>query len=269
MTLTDRDSPQTPKRKGFGLARLFGRDRSAPVPATLAPDRRVYAIGDIHGRRDLLDALLDQVRADDAARGKDGIDTSVVLLGDLIDRGPESAGVVRRAMAGIDWGTLIVLKGNHEAAMIDGLDTDRDMLRLWLEQGGDAALASWGVDEDVIRDAPLDALVTAAHAAIPAAELAWLAARPLSYRCGDYYFVHAGIRPGVPLDEQTPRDAMWIRDSFLTSTRDHGVMVVHGHTRTIDVEQPGNRIGIDTGAYATGRLTALGLEGTDRWIMAT
>lgn len=255
-------------RKPSGLARLFGRSRPAPKAPSIPPGRRVYAIGDVHGRRDLLDTLLERLRNDDAARGTH-IATEIILLGDLIDRGPDSAGVVRRAMAGVDWAATVVLKGNHEAAMIDGLDSDRDMLRLWLEQGGDSALASWNVDEEIIRDAPLDALIAAARAAIPASQLAWLSARPLSYRRGDYYFVHAGIRPGVPLEEQTPRDAMWIRETFLNSTRDHGVVVVHGHTRTIEVEDRGNRIGIDTGAYATGRLTALGLEGEDRWILST
>lgn len=254
---------------GFlGLGRLFGRAPAHPHVPVVPAGRRVYAIGDVHGRLDLLDPLLARIAAEVAAAG-DGIVTEIVLLGDLIDRGPDSAGVVRRAMAGLGWATLVALKGNHEAAMIAGLDGDRDMLQLWLEQGGDATLASWRVDPDIICNGTLADVVRAAIAAIPPAERAWLADRPLTHRVGSYYFVHAGIRPGVPLDRQAERDALWIRNGFLDSDRDHGVMVVHGHTRTIAVEEPGNRIGIDTGAYATGRLTALGLEGDRRWVLST
>lgn len=266
MTLTDQPPRPARPRRHFGIGRLF---RRAQPRVPVVPDgRRVYAIGDIHGRLDLLDALLARIRAEVAA-ADDAITTEIVLLGDLIDRGPDSAGVVRRAMAGFDWAGLVALKGNHEAAMVAGLDADRDMLRLWLEQGGDAALSSWQVDPEIIREGALVDVAAAAIAVIPAAEIAWLAARPLYHRVGDYYFVHAGVRPGVPLDRQSERDALWIRNSFLDSDRDHGVMVVHGHTRTVEVEEPGNRIGIDTGAYATGRLTALGLEGDRRWVLST
>ena len=246
----------------FGLFRR--RRRAQPAVPTGA---RIYCIGDVHGRLDLLDLLLEQVRRDDAGRA--AAQTEVVLLGDLIDRGPDSAGVVRRAMESLDWATLSVLKGNHEAAMSDALDGDTSKMKLWLRKGGDAALRSWGVAEQVIASGSAGEVATAATAAIPADQRRWLARRPLALQRGDYYFVHAGIRPGVALEEQRAEDALWIRSEFLSSTRDHGVTVVHGHSAAHEVEERPNRIGIDTGAHASGRLTALGLEGTQRWILQT
>lgn len=246
---------------------MFKR-KTPPRTAALPPGERLYAIGDVHGRLDLLVALLEQIRLDSAGRGG-GAATRLVFLGDLIDRGPHSAQVVRRVMSARDWAVTTTLMGNHELAMIEALDGDRDMLRMWLTQGGVAALASWGVDDRVLDAGSEPEIVAAASAAIPAAERAWIANRPLSFARGDYLFVHAGIRPGVPLDRQSRRDLLWIRDSFLLSTRDHGVVVVHGHTVCESVEDRGNRIGIDTGAYATGRLTALGLEGEARWTLST
>lgn len=246
---------------------MFKR-KTTPRTAVVPPGERLYAIGDVHGRLDLLAALLEQIRLD-SARRKGGVATRLVLLGDLIDRGPHSAQVVRRVMAGCDWAVTTTLMGNHELAMTEALGGDRDMLRLWLTQGGIEALASWGVDGRVLDAGCEPEIVAAASAAIPAAERAWIANRPLSFARGDYLFVHAGIRPGVPIDRQSRRDLLWIRDSFLLSTRDHGAVVVHGHTVSHDVEDRGNRIGIDTGAYATGRLTALGLEGDARWTLST
>jgi serine/threonine protein phosphatase 1 len=193
----------------------------------------------------------------------------IIQLGDLIDRGPESAGVVARAMTQPDFADLLVLAGNHEAAMLGALDGDRDLLRMWLSNGGDAALRSWGLEQEAIEMMDAAALVAAAHDAIPTAQLAWLARRPTSAAIGDYYFVHAGVRPGVPLERQTRRDKLWIREEFLDSERSLGAMIVHGHSISEDVEERSNRIGIDTGAYRSGRLTALVLEGTDRRTVAT
>lgn len=248
----------------FAMFKRKTTQRTAAVPV----GERLYAIGDVHGRLDLLDVLLEQIRLDSARRKGDAA-TRLVLLGDLIDRGPHSAQVVRRVMAGCDWAATTTLMGNHELAMIEALDGDRDMLRLWLAQGGVEALASWGVDNKVLEAGSEAETIAVASAAVPAAERAWIANRPLSFARGDYLFVHAGIRPGVPLDRQSRRDLLWIRDPFLLSARDHGVVVVHGHTVSQDVEDRGNRIGIDTGAYATGRLTALGIEGDGRWTLST
>lgn len=244
---------------------LFKRHTSRE-PA-LPPGERVYAIGDVHGRLDLLDALLESIRVDDGARGE--AQTRLVFVGDLIDRGPDSAGVVRRVMEARDWAATTALMGNHELAMTEALGGDRDMLRLWLAQGGDEALASWGVDHAVLAAGAEPEIVAAASAAVPAAERAWIATRPLSLARGDYLFVHAGIRPGVALDRQSRRDMLWIRDTFLLSTARHGAVVVHGHSVSEGVDDRANRIGIDTGAYATGRLTALGLDGAERWTLST
>ncbi len=244
---------------------FFSR-KSSRAPA-LPPGHRVYAIGDVHGRIDLLDALLARIEADSATRPRG--DVLVLLLGDLIDRGPDSAAVVRRAMRPLGWARLQSLKGNHEAAMLDALDGDRRMLAIWRRNGGDEALRSWGFDPAGLDDAESGVIAETLRRAIPAAERAFVARCPLSIRLGDYFFVHAGVRPGVRLDRQAEQDMLWIRDDFLDSARDHGAVVVHGHSITESVEDLPNRIGIDTGAYASGRLTAIGLEGDARWFIAT
>jgi serine/threonine protein phosphatase 1 len=246
--------------------RLFARKPKAdPV---LPPGLRVYAVGDIHGRLDLLNRLLALSEADN--RGRAPMRTMVILLGDLIDRGPDSAAVIRRAMEPLGWAQLRALRGNHEAALLDALDGDRRMLAIWLRNGGAPALRSWGLDPATLlaTDSSED-ILDAVRAAIPAAERAWLAACPLFIQLGNYFFTHAGIRPGVKLDAQTADDMLWIREEFLDSDRDHGAMVVHGHSVAEEIEQRPNRIGLDTGAYYSGRLTALGLERGERWLLQT
>ena len=241
--------------------------RRSDSPPSIPNGRRVYAIGDVHGRLDLLDALICRIADDNAGRGS--ADVEVVMLGDLIDRGPDSAGVVARLMAPPEWARFIVLQGNHEAAMLATLDGDRDMCRLWLRNGGDTALASWGVSGETIKDATIGELIDAARAAIPSNARSFLARTRLSHVAGDYYFVHAGVRPGVALDRQVAADQMWIREAFLDSRANHGKVVVHGHSVCTEIEERPNRIGLDTGAYRTGRLTALGLEGSERWSLQT
>lgn len=244
---------------------LFPRKRRA-LPA-LPAGERIYAIGDVHGRLDLFEDMLARLAADNAGRPR--ARALVILLGDLIDRGPDSAAVVRRAMRPLGWAQTRLLRGNHEAAMLDALDGDRAMLSIWLRNGGIAALESWGLDRDTIGTASAEALLDLMRAAIPAAERGWLLQAAPALQIGDYYFVHAGVRPGVKLADQRIEDMLWIRDEFLDSRRDHGAIVVHGHSIADDVEERDNRIGIDTGAYASGRLTALGLEGSERWFIQT
>ncbi|MDB5662132.1 MAG: hypothetical protein JWM38_559 [Sphingomonas bacterium] len=250
---------------------LFHRRRAAaPVPAaaTIPAGMRVYAIGDVHGRLDLLTLLLDQIHADDRARTP--AQTHVLLLGDLIDRGPDSAGVVRCAMAGdARFASLDSVMGNHEASLLAVLDGDARWLASWLSYGGRAALTSWGVPEQVLERGDPDEIIAAASDAVPAGERIWLSDRARQRRFGDYLFVHAGVRPGLPLDQQYDEDLLWIRDEFLNDDSDHGMIVVHGHTISREPEVRSNRIGIDTGAYLSGTLTALGLEGGDRWFLAT
>jgi len=240
---------------------LFGRPRRPELPE----GSRVYAIGDVHGRLDLLRALLSRIRKDDA--GRPPADTRIILLGDLIDRGPDSAGVVAMAMQPLDFATVTALQGNHEAMMLAALDGNPEALAGWLRFGGRQALASWGVAQRLLEDDDADRILDAARALIPEAQRQWLAERPKGVHLGDYYFVHAGVRPRLPLHRQSDEDQLWIREPFLSSRARHFAMIVHGHSVTPDVEWMPNRIGIDTGAYATGRLTALALDGAHQWIL--
>jgi serine/threonine protein phosphatase 1 len=234
------------------------------------PDRsRVYAIGDVHGRLDLLEELVAGIRADNAARAP--ADVRIVLLGDIVDRGPDSAAIVGRCMAFTDrTDRFMVLRGNHEAMMVDAIGGNLLALSLWLRHGGGPALRSWGVPEALIGAGASPDLLRAARDHVPAEVVQWLATLPLTWTLGDYLFVHAGIRPGCALAEQKTEDLLWIRKDFLESAEDEGFVVVHGHSISDDgiVVRP-NRIGIDTGAYRTDVLTALALEGTERWTLAT
>jgi serine/threonine protein phosphatase 1 len=247
--------------------RVLNLFRSQPT-ASLPRLRRVYAIGDVHGRMDLLRRLYAIIAEDDASRPP--ANTEIILLGDLVDRGPESAAVVRFAMheqpAFAQLGTL---KGNHEAIMVSALEGDEAVFGHWLRFGGGDTLESFGVDAALVEAGDVPALMKAAAAAVPAPVRHWLATLPLSRRVGDYLFVHAGIRPGVAPEEQTEQDLLWIREPFLGSAADHGMVVVHGHTVSPRPEKRANRIGIDTGAYVTSRLTALALEGDRRWFLST
>ena len=232
------------------------------------PGRRLYAIGDIHGRLDLLERLMFTIRKDNARR--EPASTTIVVLGDIIDRGPQSAEIVRRFQRYTEANDrFIVLRGNHEEMMLQSLSGDLRALQAWMRFGGDETLRSWGVPVDQLASRPPREMAAAAARAVSPAELDWLAARPFSYRAGDYLFVHAGVRPGVALSEQDPQDLLWVSRDFTDSEADHGAVVVHGHT----IEEDGpvfrsNRIGLDTGAYRSGRLTALGLEDDDQWTLS-
>jgi serine/threonine protein phosphatase 1 len=248
---------------------MAGDDPILTLFAPTVPEgRRVYAIGDVHGRMDLLDQLIRLIGADDARRPP--MQTEIILLGDLIDRGPDSAAVVARAMTGsVGFAPLVTLMGNHEEQMVDSVAGDGEMISAWLFYGGKDTLRSFGVPEEIIASDDEGLMMRAARAVVPSDVIRWLRALPISLRIGDYLFVHAGIRPGVPLDAQDPVDMRWIRRDFLDSEADHGAVIVHGHSIQPDVQLCHNRIGIDTGAYASGKLTAIGLEGTDRWILET
>nr|WP_261295365.1 metallophosphoesterase family protein [Sphingomonas hylomeconis] len=237
------------------------------VPPRIPQGRRVYAIGDVHGMADLLVALIDQISADDAARGP--ATTHIVFLGDLVDRGPDTARVLDLLIeARFGTATLHFVAGNHEEMMLASIDNRNGERDAWLSFGGAEALESYGIAAAAIAAGGF-ALEHAMRTAIPAAHLEFMAGFDDSVRIGDYLFVHAGILPGVPLDAQQPRDLRWIRNKFLDSQVDHGVMVVHGHTVVDEPTFARNRIGIDTGAYQSGKLTALGLEGDAQWILST
>lgn len=251
------------------LKRLFSRKEApAPPPAALPGGKRVYAIGDIHGRADLLDTLLEKIDADDRARGP--AETALIFLGDLPDRGPASRVVIEKVMALAETRpNTIFLKGNHEELMIRVWEGDRQTASTFHRVGGRETLLSYGVSAEDYDSWDLGDVTEAAGRVVPEAHIAFLRGFRPSYRLGDYFFAHAGARPGIALDDQDEKDLRWIRSDFTESTADFGAVVVHGHTIRDDVEERTNRIGIDTGAYASGRLTAVGLEGTDRWYLST
>lgn len=229
---------------------------------------RAYAVGDIHGRLDLLDELLGQIEDDIHARPVER--AAVVFLGDFIDRGPDSAGVVERlsTLANFPAQTLFLL-GNHEEVMLRVLAGEPDIGQDWLGFGGDACVASYGMSPQQLQTMDERQMAGLLAAAVPAHHVAFLKSCGDTFQFGDYLFVHAGIRPGIPIEEQDPADLRWIRRPFLTDSKDHGCMVVHGHTISEGVDILPNRIGIDTGAYRTGVLTAIAIEGAEQRFLAT
>lgn len=242
------------------LKRIFAPAEHAELPA-VPEGERVYAIGDIHGRHDLFGALVEAIDADDAARGP--ADTTVVLLGDLVDRGPASAQVIALAREWQARRRVRILAGNHEEMFLRSFD-ELEIFRHFLRHGGRETALSYGIDRAQFLEAELEDAQKLLRAFVPAEDIAFLEAFEDMIRIGDYLFVHAGIDPRVPIDEQKRRDLRWIREPFLSHPESHGPVVVHGHTITEAPEDWGNRIGIDTGAFRTGRLTALALEGTTR-----
>lgn len=248
------------------FTRLFGTSRrAAPRPA--APEgARIYAIGDVHGMRRELDVLLDRIVADDAGRGD--ATRTIVFLGDLIDRGPDSAGVVERCRTlQLDGFDVRFLLGNHEEVLLSALDGDRDALRLFSRIGGRETMRSYGISDERYDQLDFDELAVVLRDTIPESHRAFLAQARDQIILGDYAFVHAGIRPGVALADQQPQDLRWIRKLFLDYVKPHEKVIVHGHTVTDEPELLANRIGIDTGAYRNGVLTALGVEQCDQWIL--
>ncbi|RFU12074.1 serine/threonine protein phosphatase [Rhodobacteraceae bacterium W635] len=232
----------------------------------------VYAIGDVHGHLDALKGVLALIETDRSATGNH--DAPVVQIGDLVDRGPDSKGVVAHLMRlSAEDSRLTVLKGNHDNMFAEFLATPprhdprlrRDLSWLHPRLGGRETLASYGIDPDQ----PEARLQQLAHARVPESHRAFLAALPLSARHDDCLLVHAGIRPGLPLSYQDPADLYWIRDEFLTDTRDHGALVVHGHTPVDTVEHHGNRLAIDTGVAYGGPLSAVAIEGRRAFLLTT
>ena len=244
----------------------------APLPQVIdipnvprVPDGlRVYAVGDVHGRADLLGRL-------DARVGLDAADATeaerrIVYLGDYVDRGPDSRGVIELLAGGPMPGFAAVhLKGNHEDFLLRFLK-EPAVAALWLSNGGAATLQSYGI-EPAGRDP--EELAAALRATLPTGHRRFLEGLALTHEAGDYFFAHAGVRPGVPLDAQDEEDLLWIREEFLHAATDFGKVVVHGHTPGREPDIAPNHIGIDTGAFATGRLTCLVLAGAGRKLLHT
>ncbi len=226
--------------------------------AALPDGIRIYAIGDVHGRADLVDRLLARIEAErvEAAPPR----TLHLLLGDYIDRGPSSRAVIDRLIQRQRTHEVVCLKGNHERYAFEFLSTPA-ALDPWRRLGGLETLISYGLTPTMRPDPAAQARLSAEfNRALPDSHRQFLANLLLSFDCGDYLFVHAGIRPGLPLEQQLEEDLLSIRDEFLSSEEDFGKVVVHGHTPVMEPEVRPNRINIDTGAYATGRLTCLKLE---------
>ena len=234
-----------------------------------AKGERVYAIGDVHGCEDLLIALLAKIRADAEMRAP--AQTRIVLLGDVVDRGPASSSLMRRLLRYTRMTTnFTVLLGNHEQLMSAAVQGDLAALATWVGLGGDQTLASFGVPAKLIGEGSTARLLDQVRRLIEPELVLWMERLPLMVRSGDLVFVHAGIRPGVPLLQQKANDLLWIRNPFLTSEEHRDYFTVHGHTISVggpDVRP--NRLGIDTGAYESGKLTAVGFENEDYWILST
>ena len=242
------------------LRQIFARGDDLPA-AAIPPGERVYAIGDIHGRLDLFEALVEAIDADDAAAAP--ADTTVILLGDLVDRGADSAGVIALARKWRERRRVRILAGNHEEMFLRSMSSI-EMFRHFLRHGGRETVLSYGVDRTAFVQADLEDAQQMMRDAVPAEDIAFLKGFEDMIAVGDYLFVHAGIDPRVAIEEQKVHDLRWIREPFLSHAEPHAQVVVHGHTISDEPEDCGNRIGIDTGAFMTGRLTALVLEGTQR-----
>lgn len=243
----------------FGLS--FLKQRTA-APARHVPDGwRIYAVGDVHGCLDQLDRLLDAIDADLRRWGGKG---HLIFLGDLVDRGPDSAGVVERLVnGGLPGDRASFLMGNHEEVMLECFDGNLKQCGAWVQYGGLQTLESYGLSRAEILERAAS-LPDAIREVVPGEHIAFIRSFGDHVQIGDYLFVHAGIRPGVPVNGQSTSDLRWIRSGFLDNLTDHGLVVVHGHTIVPGIEVHRNRIAVDTGCYRTGTLTALVLDGANK-----
>lgn len=245
------------------LRNLFKSTPPAPLPA-VPKGTRYYVIGDIHGRLDLYNALVSAIEADDASRAK--VDTQVVLLGDLVDRGPESAGVIARTREWQSRRKVRVLAGNHEEMFLESFEKP-EVLRHFLKHGGRDTVLSYGISRKQFNAMTIEELFTLLPQIVPQADRDYVASFEEMIIAGDYLFVHAGIDPSTPISAQKRRDMLWIRERFLNHEGPLEKVVVHGHTIFDKVMDCGNRIGIDTGAFRSGVLTALVLEDDQRRVL--
>ncbi len=238
------------------------RPYSPTMPPRVPEGLRVYAIGDVHGCAELLHQILLRIDAHQASHP--AIRSVEIFLGDYIDRGPASREVLDRLIARSRTREAVFLKGNHET-LVENFLKDPAILSDWRHYGGLETLLSYGLAPSVNMDlAEQTELATAFGQALPEDHRRFLGGLRSSFTCGDYFFVHAGVRPGIPLAKQREEDLLWIRTDFLLCEAAFSKIVVHGHTPVREPEVRPNRINIDTGAYATGQLTCLMLEGTEK-----
>ena len=244
--------------------RDFFRSPSPPKSPAVPDGARYYAIGDIHGRIDLYEALIAGIEAEIAAAP--GLDHRIIVLGDLVDRGPDSAGVLARTQAWQQVRNVQVLAGNHEEMFLAAFEKP-EALRHFLKHGGRETMLSYGLSSKQLATLELGEIFERLPKLVPQAIRDYIAGFETMICAGDYVFVHAGIDPARPLDEQKRSDLLWIRERFLSHEGPLEKVVVHGHTIFNHVMDCGNRIGIDTGAFRSGVLTALVLEGDQRRIL--
>ena len=237
--------------------------RSTRQPPRTPRNYRAYAVGDVHGRLDLLDKMLGLIEADlDQHPARRAL---LLFLGDIIDRGPSSAQAIERLRSYRHANVRTVfLLGNHEEVLLRILNGERGILDSWLRFGGGECLASYGVDPKTVKALPERDALKLIRQSVPEDHRKFIGDWADTLRFGDYLFVHAGIRPSIDLSMQSQSDLRWIRQPFLDDEADHGFVIVHGHTISQDVVERPNRVGIDTGAYRTGVLTALVLDGENR-----
>lgn len=247
---------------------MLGLRKDRSRPPRIPRGHRAYAVGDVHGRLDLLNKLLAKIEQD--AGKRPARRTSLIFVGDLIDRGPDSRGVVERLRTyRHERIRTYFLAGNHEEVLLRLLAGEKGILTSWLQFGGAECLKSYGCEPSELAGRSEQGGLQRIRDAIPQDHSTFIGAFADTLAFGDYLFVHAGIRPGVDLSLQSQSDLRWIRSPFLEDETDHGMVVVHGHTITPEVTERPNRIGIDTGAYRTNILSALALEGEARWVLNT
>ena len=251
----------------MGLLSQFRVERridsySASVPAGVT----IYAVGDIHGRSELLGSLAASIAVDSSSTADDVL---TVFLGDYVDRGLESAQVIERLSTGNFPTPFVALRGNHEAALLDFLENPQ-ILDKWRHWGGLETLMSYGVDvTEARRGRDFETVQAKFRSVLPAHHLQFFRDTVLSYSVGDYFFCHAGVRPRVPLDAQSEKDLLWIRDEFLAYTKGFERVIVHGHTPVPEVEFLSHRINVDTGAYVSGKLSCVALTGFERRLLTS
>lgn len=224
-----------------------------------AAGERLYAIGDIHGRADLLEQMLAAIW-DDMARTDDGKNARILFLGDLIDRGPDSKTVMSLVLDLTKTQNAICLLGNHEQLLLSALMGDKPALKGWLKLGGWQTLRSYSDAKKKKKESDTEYALRMAQD-IPQSHIEFLEQLPTSHRSGTYFFAHAGVRPGVKLKRQDPHDLVWIRKPFLETQADLGAIVVHGHSVVDNVTFFNNRIAVDTQAWKSGKLSCVRLSG--------
>jgi serine/threonine protein phosphatase 1 len=235
--------------------------------ANTQSNRRVYVIGDIHGRSDLLDRIVEEIKRD--IEEKPTGEAVTITLGDYVDRGPDSRGVLDRLISNPFPTEYIGLRGNHEE-LFEAFLNDPTVGPQWRRLGGLETLHSYRIPvTSLMIGKGFEEASSALRQAVPHEHLRFLASLKLSMSIGEYFVCHAGVRPGIPLEHQSAEDLLWIRDEFLSSKRSFGKIVIHGHTPAESPEILPNRINIDTGAFVTGRLTCLVLEGRSRRFLST